>query len=467
MSSYTARIVREIRRLGWLGAICLALASCAEASAGPDPASAGRGQVSAGGGDAGSTSTVAGGGNGGGETPIGPGPIAGSGGAGTSGSGGGSAGGPTGGMSGSAGAGQGGGASPSPAYPPTAEIIEVLERVNQQFSSKWPDPAKLLPGSRPSNIWTRAVYFEGLLALHQVAPRPVYQEYALDWAEFHDWSLRSSVTNADNQCAAQVYFDLFELDGKKDPSRISAAQQSLATMLADGSSDDWTWVDAIQMSMPVWAQFAMHTGEERYFTKMHALYAHTKNVEGGGLYDVETHLWWRDALWKPNRELTPSGKGVYWSRGNGWVFAALARVLDRLPPAAPNRSEYESDFRAMAGALASLQRSDGFWNPSLMDPSHFGGPETTGTSLFVYGMAWGIRTGLLSESEYGDVVRRAWQGMLKVAVREDGFLGFVQSTGEDPSDGQPLTADKVPDFEDYGVGCFLLAGSELARLGQP
>ncbi|HDS07126.1 MAG TPA: glycoside hydrolase family 88 protein, partial [Bacteroides sp.] len=42
---------------------------------------------------------------------------------------------------------------------------------------------------------------------------------------------------------------------------------------------------------------------------------------------------------------------------------------------------------------------------------------------------------------------------------------YVQSTGKDPEAGQPVTYKSVPDFEDYGLGCFLLAGSEMYRLG--
>jgi rhamnogalacturonyl hydrolase YesR len=169
---------------------------------------------------------------------------------------------------------------------------------------------------------------------------------------------------------------------------------------------------------------------------------------------------------KPEQALTPSGQDVFWSRGNGWVLAALVRVLSHLPEADSHRAEYEQDFRDMVEALRLVQRDDGLWNASLADPQHFGGPEVSGTALFTYGMVWGIRRGVLSEQLYGPVVRKAWSGML-TAVREDGFLGFVQSTGDDPSDGQPLSADKQPDFEDYGVGCFLLAGSALAQLASP
>ena len=372
-------------------------------------------------------------------------------------------------MGGAAGSGGGAGAPLAGAsnieYPSRSDVIEVLGRVNQQFAAKWPDPSAPLPGNRPSNIWTRGVYYEGLMALYAITQAEAYRSYAIDWSEANDWALRSPVTNADNQCAGQTYLELYRLAGKTDDRQIAAVVASANTMVEAQANDAWTWVDAIQMSMPVFAELGALTAEPAYLEKMHALYDHTRNVEGGGLYDAEAHLWWRDAQWKPAQQLTPSGKSVYWSRGNGWVFAALARVLEKLPETAAHRAVYAADFVDMASALLELQRADGLWNPSLIDAAHFGGPELTGTALFTFGMAWGIRRGLLAEATYAPVVNKAWQGMLAVSVHPNGFLGYVQSTGDDPSDGQPLSFDRIPDFEDYGVGCFLLAGSALAQLG--
>jgi hypothetical protein len=54
--------------------------------------------------------------------------------------------------------------------------------------------------------------------------------------------------------------------------------------------------------------------------------------------------------------------------------------------------------------------------------------------------------------------------MVTDALHPNGFLGYVQSTAKQPSDGQPVTYDKAPNFEDYGLGAFLLAGSEIYRL---
>ncbi|HEY3253279.1 MAG TPA: glycoside hydrolase family 88 protein, partial [Polyangiaceae bacterium] len=137
-----------------------------------------------------------------------------------------------------------------------------------------------------------------------------------------------------------------------------------------------------------------------------------------------------------------------------------------LPDSEPHRAEYLADFKNMAEALRAVQRSDGFWNVSLHDATHFGGPELTGTSLFTYGMAWGVRQGILAPASYQPLIDRAWAAMAS-AVHENGFLGYVQGTGKQPSDGQPVTFDQPPDYEDFGLGCFLLGGSEVARLAPP
>jgi rhamnogalacturonyl hydrolase YesR len=118
----------------------------------------------------------------------------------------------------------------------------------------------------------------------------------------------------------------------------------------------------------------------------------------------------------------------------------------------------------MAEALRKVQRPDGFWNVSLHDPTNFGGKEVSGTALFTYGLAWGIRQGILPAEVYRPVVVRAWNAMAGEAVHPDGKLGFVQGTGAQPKDSQPVTYDRMPNFEDFGLGCFLLAGSEVYKL---
>lgn len=129
----------------------------------------------------------------------------------------------------------------------------------------------------------------------------------------------------------------------------------------------------------------------------------------------------------------------------------------------PHRDEYIQDFHDMAGALKAVQRDDGFWNVSLHDPTNFGGPETSGTAFFVYGMAWGFNTGFLSVDKYEETMLKGWNAIANDALHPNGFLGYMQGTGKEPAAGQPVTYDSIPDFEDFGLGAFLLAASEVYK----
>jgi rhamnogalacturonyl hydrolase YesR len=341
--------------------------------------------------------------------------------------------------------------------------------------AEWPDVGKTIVTNRerPSNIWTRGVYYEGLMALNAVDKNPANTDYAVKWAEFHQWGLRSGPRsrNADDQCCGQTYLDLYLLDAK--PERIRDITASLDAMVASDKVDDWSWIDAMQMAMPAFAKLGAITKDPKYFEKAHALYTFMKTKHGGsGLYNPADQLWWRDKDFVAPFK-TANGKQCYWSRGNGWVLAALVRVLDVLPAGAPHRAEYEQMVRDMAGALEPRQRADGFWNCSLDDANDFSGPETSGTALFTYGLAWGVRKKILDEKTYAPVVARAWHALAGEALHADGFLGYVQGTGKQPSEGRPLDPagkpqsigyDDKPDFTDFGLGCFLLAGSEVFRL---
>jgi rhamnogalacturonyl hydrolase YesR len=351
--------------------------------------------------------------------------------------------------------------------PDRKEVLRTMISVNDYFMKKYADytqPSNDGRTVRPSNIWTRGVYYEGLMALHRIYPREEYYRYAFDWAEFHKWGMRNGNTtrNADDQCCGQTYIDLCQM--APAPEKLRNIKLCMDMLVHTPQTGDWTWIDAIQMGMPVMAKLGAQSGDTAYFGKMYRMYAHTRNVHGtNGLFNEQEGLWWRDADFVPPYK-EPNGKNCYWSRGNGWVYAALVRVLDVIPANEEHRAGYMADFRAMSEALRKCQREDGFWNVSLHDPTHFGGKETTGTSLFVYGMAWGIRQGILDRATYLPVALKAWNALVKDAVHPNGFLGWVQGTGKEPKDSQPVEYGKVPNFEDFGTGCFLLGASEIYKL---
>lgn len=345
------------------------------------------------------------------------------------------------------------------------QVLQSLRLTNRYFMDKWPDTGKPIYTNRwrPSNIWTRAVYYEGLMALYQIDPDQSYYNYAVDWGNKHKWGMRNGVEtrNADDQACGQTYLDLYEIDPQ--PQRIKDIKANIDFIIQSGKVDDWTWIDAIQMGMPVFAKLGVINNDKTYFEYMYKMYHHSKVIEGGGLYNEADKLWWRDKDFVPPYQ-EPNGQDCYWSRGNGWVVAALVRVLDLIPQDEAHRAEYLQDYKDLMEALLPIQRADGFWNVSLHDANHFGGRETSGTALFVYGMAWGINKGILDEKTYRPVVEKAWIAMSNEAIHPSGFLGFMQGTGKEPKDGQPVSFSSMPDFEDYGLGCFLLGGTEVYKM---
>ncbi len=344
-------------------------------------------------------------------------------------------------------------------------VLDAARRANAYFMAKTPDPTAVtnVKKLRPSSLWTRGVYYEGLMALYEIDPQKEYIEYTDRWADFHKWTPRDGVgtRDADNQCCSQAYLARFSMTG--DSAMMRPTRENIQEQMAEGRNDYWTWVDAIQMAMPVYAQMYEITGDYTYIDRAMDMYRWSRNECGGGLFNEPDGLWWRDADFVPPYK-EADGNQCYWSRGNGWALAAMVRVMECLKPRDKAYKELKKDFVAMCNALAACQREDGFWNVSLASPATFGGKETTGTALFLYGISWGVRNGLLKAKTFRPVADKAWEAIERDALHADGFLGYVQGTGKEPKDGQPVTYERVPDFEDFGLGCFLLGASEYYKL---
>lgn len=353
--------------------------------------------------------------------------------------------------------------------PPREETLKTLIKVNDYYLKNHPDPALGIPYySRKkvyeANIWTRAIYFEGLMALYGIYPANRYYDYANQWAEDFKWGMRrddNTTRNADNYACSQTYIDLYNLE--PEPRKLTKTRSTLNMLVNTPQVDDWTWIDAIQMGMPALAKMYGVTGDRKYLDKAHDMYVWTRDSLAGGLYNEKEGLWWRDKDFVPPYK-EPNGKNCYWSRGNGWVVAALVKVLEETPKDDPYRKLYEKDLKNMLEALVKCQREDGFWNVSLHDESNFGGKEVTGTALFLYGLAWAINNGLISRDKYLPVLAKGWNAILKDSIHPNGYIGYVQGTGKEPKDGQPVAYDSKPDFDDYGTGCVLLAGSEIYKI---
>ena len=402
----------------------------------------------------------------------------------------------------------------SEAMPKPADVLRAMHLANDYFIRKHPDPTlpTFVKKERPSNLWTRGVYFEGLCELISIDNKKEDIDYLTRWASYHNFTPRNGVMtrDADDYCCSQAYLYLYERKfchtGERDMSMLKPTIECMNNLLnptppqgelagkvrwSANSVEDWTWIDAIQMGLPVLTRLSRilsndgDTDAARYAEQGWKMYEWTRNTLEGGLFNNLEGLWWRDKDFTPPYK-SPNGMNCYWSRGNGWVYAALVRAMENAlmakhagPPAnlepqgeykwdvmdyETHYDQYEKDFCQMSYALVRCQRKDGFWNVDLLDPNNFGGKELTGTALFVYGMAWGVRHGVLPKKMFKPIIAKSWKSMVKKCLHQDGFLGYVQGTGKEPKDSQPVGVDNEPDFDDFGLGCFLLAGSEVYRL---
>ncbi len=209
----------------------------------------------------------------------------------------------------------------------------------------------------------------------------------------------------------------------------------------------WTWCDALFMAPPSFVEMWKITGIEEYLKYMDTQWWKTSDY----LYSPEDSLYYRDDRFFA--KLSENGKKIFWSRGNGWVIAGIARILEDLPGDYPNREEFEKQYLEMAHKFIQIQDEDGLWRVSLHDPEYLDMGESSGSSFFTFALAWGINNGLLGK-EYIPAVEKAWLALCN-NVNGEGRLGFVQQVAGDP---YPFYEDQ---WQVYATGAFLLAGKEM------
>lgn len=330
----------------------------------------------------------------------------------------------------------------------TGEVIDVMRKVRAFHTVHI---LEYTPRER-YNKWIDCAMYTGLTAAYRATGDPVYLDSTEAWAERLDWQLGPRVRHADDHCVGQVYLEVYE--ERPDVADIEPTLSRMKKIMDDPVSGAvvWDWADALFMAPPVLSRMGRITGVERAFDFV----AERFREASVPLYDPAYGLYYRDRRFVDTR--SENGEKVFWSRGNGWVLAGIARVLQDLPRDHSARPWFEERFQTMAEAVACTQQEGGFWRPSLLDPQAYPQPETSGTGFFTYALAWGINSGLLSENIYGPVVSRAWTGMVREAVNEEGRVEWVQQPGDRPA---PVEEDHA---EPYGAGAFLLAGSKVLDL---
>lgn len=329
-----------------------------------------------------------------------------------------------------------------------AEIKKLMEKVNDYWIKRNPESGDC--------AWERGAYFIGDLEAYRVTAKTEYLNYAVKWADDNDWKFYNdpeyNTENADNIICGQTYLDMLDLgiDSATDQHML----KTMDNLCADSNNTYWWWIDTIYMALPLFYRMAKRYNNKKYAQKGYALYTDTKVRRK--LFDEEEGLWYRDENFMPGGSGVPGNEKVFWGRGNGWIFAGIARALMYIDREDEHFDEYAEMLNVMAEELIKYQQKDGFWRCNIKVPGAIDVPETSATVLIGYGMALGVRLGVLDKS-YMESAIMAFEGINRIAINDDGKIGYVQGVACTPT---PVYKDVT---NDYAVGTYLLFASEIIK----
>lgn len=351
------------------------------------------------------------------------------------------------------------------------QVKELITRVN----TYWQQNNK----AETRSFWDPAAYHTGNMEVYKLLKDDKQLDYTRCWAYHNNWSGATEadpsrwkyanygegkdyVLFGDWQVCFQTYIDLYNLaiaNGGTDADNYFMVKRAKEVMHYEAYSkkdDYWWWSDALYMVMPVMTKMYKLTGDVQYLDKLYENLLYSDRI----MLDQETGLYFRDARYVYPNHKSVNGKKDFWARGDGWVLAGLAKVLQDLPKDYKHYKFFVDKFQRLADIVAKTQQKDGYWTRSILDPNHAPGPETSGTAFFAYGIMWGVNNGFLAKKDYKKCIDRAWQYISETAVQADGKVGYVQPIGDRAIPGQTVDANSQANF---GVGAVLLAACEYYR----
>ena len=356
------------------------------------------------------------------------------------------------------------------------EVKDMIRKVNTYWQTN--NPAEV------RSFWDNAAYHTGNMEVYKLFSEEGGKrkeegkqmlDYSIRWAEHNQWKGATEpdpanwkykqygegqdyVLFGDWQICFQTYIDLYDLEerGERQEVRVARAKEVMGYEADSKAHDYWWWADALYMVMPVMTKMYKLTGDTKYLRKLYENILYSDSI----MLDYETRLYFRDGKYVYPKHKTASGKKDFWARGDGWVLAGLAKVLQDMPETYVRQPFFVEKYVNMAREVKKTQQPQGHWTRSMMDPQQAPGYETSGTAFFCYGLLWGVNHGYLSKKEFGTTIEKAWNYLTTIALQRDGKIGYVQPIGERAIPGQTVDANSQANF---GVGAFLLAACEYAR----
>jgi unsaturated rhamnogalacturonyl hydrolase len=290
--------------------------------------------------------------------------------------------------------------------------------------------------------------------------------------------------NIDDINSGKLLFMLYEQT--KDPRYLKAMQQlrkQLDWQPRTSEGGFWhkriypwqMWLDGLYMGSAYLARYAAYFDEDPIIFDDIAhqfilIEAKARDHKTGLLY----HGWDESKLQTWADPETGLSKH-FWSRAMGWYLMALVDTLEVMPEKHADRETLVRLFRNLLQSLKPFQQASGIWLQVTDQVGREGNyEEASGTAMFAYAIAKGVRLGLL-EDEWKTVAQKAFNGIQRELVTHDPKTGRFHLNNICGSAGLGGNPYRSGSFEYYikepivvddahGIGPFILAGLELDKL---
>lgn len=231
------------------------------------------------------------------------------------------------------------------------------------------------------------------------------------------------------------------------------------------------WLDGLYMGEPFYAEYSAYFREDKNFDDIANQFIwmekNARDPKTGLLYhawDESREMKWADA----KKGTSPN----FWGRAIGWYIMAIADVLDYFPENHPKRKELEAIFKRLMPVVVRYQDpATGCWW-QVFDKGGAPGNyvEASASCMMVYGLAKGVRQGLLDPS-FLAAAKKGYQGILKEFVETDdkGLLHLNKTVSVGGLGGNPYRdgsyeyylSEPIKKDDLKGIGPFILASIEM------
>lgn len=372
-----------------------------------------------------------------------------------------------------------------------SDTLKWSERMALSEIKRFPDPTLLDFREKPRWSYTNGLVLQAMSKVYEQTQNETLFNYIYDYANRminEDGSIETYKLSNYNLDMIKSGDALFYLYNKKQEPRFKMAMDTLHKQLEKQPTTSeggyWhkkiypfqMWLDGVYMAEPFHTKYAktfMEADEaEKVYDKIMLQFDLIEKYNR----DPETGLYYHGWDESNEQKWADNDTGLsqhFWSRGMGWYGMALVDVLDYLPENHSGRERIIKYLNQYAEAIVNYQDESGTWYQVLNLPEREGNYlEATGSSMFTYTLAKGVKKGYLPEI-YLEHSKKAFQGILDtfITVEDNGVVNLNQCCSVAGLGGNPYRdgsfeyyiGEKIRSNDPKGTGPFIMAALELNR----